>query len=83
MSPSQSSGYRVDSSAGPLPLAVPIAEIVEVNTTRWTPSAAAASTATTGPSAFISQTLCTGFEATLPATWNSTSIPRSARRIDL
>ena len=70
-------GYGFSSSAG-RPSAVPTAEIVEVTTTRSTSSIAAASTATSGPRWFISHTLPTGVEPTMPATWNTTSQPRIA-----
>jgi hypothetical protein len=45
-------------------VAGPIAEIVEVRTTRRRPSAAAASTATTGACAFICHTSSAGLEPT-------------------
>ena len=69
------------SSAGPPSSAVPIAEMVDVTTTRRSPSAAAASTATTGAWAFSRHTRSLGLEPTKPAMWNSTSQPRTARRI--
>ena len=61
----------------------PIAEIVEVSTTRFRPSAAAASTATTGAWAFIRHTSSAGLEPTKPTVWKSTSAPFIARRIAL
>ena len=53
---------------------------LEVTTTRRTSSAAAASTASRGPSAFSSQTRSAGWEPTKPAQWNTVSQPRKARR---
>ena len=64
-------------------MAGPIAEIVEVSTTRSSPSAAAASTATTGAWAFSRQTSSAGLEPTKPTVWKSTSEPFTARRIAL
>jgi hypothetical protein len=58
-----------------------MAEIVDVTTTRRSPSAAAASTATTGPCAFRRQTCSSGDEPTKPAVWKSTSLPLTARRM--
>src|SRR5215218_10187486 len=60
-----------------------MAEIVEVSTTRFSPSAAAASTATTGACAFIRHTSSAGFEPTKPTVWKSTSAPFIARRMAL
>ena len=57
---------------------MPTAEIVEVATTRPTPSDAAASTAMRGLRAFIAHTRSAGLEATYPAVWKSTSEPRTA-----
>ena len=61
----------------------PIAEIVEVSTTRLSPSAAAASTAITGACAFIRHTSSAGLEPTKPTVWKRTSEPFIARRIAL
>jgi hypothetical protein len=47
-----------------LPVAVPIAEIVEVRTTRRTPAAAAACTAMSGPRALTCHTRSIGLDAT-------------------
>ena len=80
-SPSQSRGYSVSSFAGRSFVVGPFAEIVEVSTTRRRPSAAAASTATTGACAFIRHTSSAGLEPTKPTVWKRTSWPLTARRI--
>ncbi len=61
----------------------PIAEMVDVRTTRFRPSAAAASTATTGAWAFSRHTSSAGLEPTKPTVWKRTSEPFIARRIAL
>ncbi len=76
------SGYGLRSVAARSPEAGPIDATLEVTTTRETPHCAAVSTATRGPTAFTRQTWRRGRDATMPAVWNSTSQPSSARRIE-